>query len=192
LALYNDFRTKEYDPNSQVVPDGQTARRSRPLATGARLFDQCADYKPFKDEAYWIRYSRLCSRSSLDSNISSTLTTSSGLGSTPTLRLYKILQDIMQAPAKAIVVRHLKDKDTRTLWRILAHYDNSMTAQLTKISNYLCSVRLHNINWRGTQANFVINFAVALWKHLPNPTSQQRFSSYKPPCLELKSFLPLR
>jgi hypothetical protein len=30
-----------------------------------------------------------------------------------------------------------------------------------KISNYLCSVRLHNINWRGTQANFVINFAVA-------------------------------
>jgi hypothetical protein len=40
LALYNDFRTKEYDPNSQVVPDGQTARRSRPLATGARLFDQ--------------------------------------------------------------------------------------------------------------------------------------------------------
>jgi hypothetical protein len=34
-----------------------------------------------------------------------------------------------------------------------------MTAQLTaqKISNYLCSVR--STHWRGTQANFVINFA---------------------------------
>jgi hypothetical protein len=63
-----------------------------------------------------------------------------------------------------------------------------MTAQLAqKISNYLCSVRLHNING-GTQANFVINFAeqARLYDETSTEpyTSQQRFSSYKPPCLE--------
>jgi hypothetical protein len=39
--LYNDFRTKEYDPNSQVVPwTVKLPGAVDPLATGARLFDQ--------------------------------------------------------------------------------------------------------------------------------------------------------
>jgi hypothetical protein len=54
LALYNDFRTKEYDPNSQVVPwTVKLPGAVDLLATGARRRStKCPDYKPFKDEAY--------------------------------------------------------------------------------------------------------------------------------------------
>jgi hypothetical protein len=50
-ALYNDFRTKEYDPNSQLYHGRSNCRAVDPVSN-ARLFDQCLDYKPFKDEAY--------------------------------------------------------------------------------------------------------------------------------------------
>jgi hypothetical protein len=50
LAL---FRTKEYDPNSQVVHGRSNCpAQSTPLATGARLFDQVPRTTTIQDEAY--------------------------------------------------------------------------------------------------------------------------------------------
>jgi hypothetical protein len=63
LALYNDFRTKEYDPNSQVVPwTVKLPGAVDPVSNWRKTVRPSAsDYKPFKDEAYWIRYNRtLC------------------------------------------------------------------------------------------------------------------------------------
>jgi hypothetical protein len=56
--------------------DGQTARRSRPVATGARLFDQARTTNHSRTKPIgFVTTNALCPRSSpMDSNISSTLT----------------------------------------------------------------------------------------------------------------------
>jgi hypothetical protein len=119
----------------------------------------------------------------MDSNISSTLTgcRRTQLWINSNVAGSKILQDIMQAPLRKLsssVIEgqgysHPMEGDSRSLRQL---HDSAATAQ--KISNYLCSVRLHNINY-GTQANFVINSLnkhACTMKHLPNPTRANKDS----------------
>jgi hypothetical protein len=111
--------------------DGQTARQSTLLATGARLFDQSRGLQTIQGRSLdSLQRTPLCHdpvhglEHLIDPDY---VVKDAALDQLQRCWLYKI-QDIMRAPAKAIVVRHLKDKDTRTLWKeILAHYDNSMT-----------------------------------------------------------------
>jgi hypothetical protein len=91
------------------------------------------DYKPFKDEASWIRFKERF-----------TTIESHGLGHIIDINhvidnldldkiqrgwLYKILQDTIQAPqGKSIVTKHIDDKDTRKIWEELCeYYDHSMS-----------------------------------------------------------------
>jgi hypothetical protein len=57
MALYNDFRTKEYDPNSQLYHGRSNCpAQSTLLATGARLFDQCRGLQTIQGRSLLIRY----------------------------------------------------------------------------------------------------------------------------------------
>jgi hypothetical protein len=68
----------EYDPNSQVVPwTVKLPGAVDPVSNWRKTVRPSAsDYKPFRDEAYWIRYNErfVSTINPMDSNISSTLT----------------------------------------------------------------------------------------------------------------------
>jgi hypothetical protein len=126
-----------------------------------------ADYKEFCDEALWVR-SKEQFTTTLESHSLSHLIdekhkpTDKDLDAAQRGWLYSVLQTIFKAPmAKTIVTRHLSDKDTRLIWKeICAHYDSSMTSVLRAqlLSSYLTSTRLHTLQWRGTQSNFILHW----------------------------------
>jgi hypothetical protein len=76
--------------------------------------------------------------------------------------LYSVMQTAFKAPmAKTIVTKHLVDKDTRDIWKELCeYYDSSMTSVLRsqQISSYLTSTRLHNLQWKGSQTDFILHW----------------------------------
>jgi hypothetical protein len=101
------------------------------------------DYKPFKDEASWIRFKeRFTTIESHGLGHILTLTTSSTIFDLDKIQrgwFYKILQDTIQAPqGKSIVTKHIDDKNTRKIWEELCeYYDHSMShIQSGKISTY--------------------------------------------------------
>ena len=68
---------------------------------------------------------------------------------------------MQQSTAKAIVLRHKYTKDTRVIYAEIDSTLSSSTAyklQLTKLANYLCTVRIVSGNWRGSQQNFVLHY----------------------------------
>ena len=119
-----------------------------------------ADYKEFRDEAQWTRTKERIVTTLQAQGIAHLVqvgfvVTNGLLDEAQQAWLYKVFQDIMQAPtAKTIVTKHLVTKDTRACWaKLCEHFDKSMssTLQCARISSYLTSIRLYMANWRGTQ-----------------------------------------
>jgi hypothetical protein len=87
--------------------DGQTARRSRPVSNWRKTVrPSAADYKPFKDEAYWIRYNERFVSTIQSHGLEHLIdpdyvVKDAALDQLQRCWLYKILQDIMQAPLRS-------------------------------------------------------------------------------------------
>ena len=168
---FDKFRTSMYDPEAPIKP-----WRTIPLTDEHKeevymwkrqVRPSKSDYKEFRDETTWIRakerFKTTVQSHSLEHLIDDThVPTNLDLDESQRNWLYKVLQDVMQAPvAKSIVTNHLADKNTREIWKeICAHYDTSMSSTLRaqQISTYLTSTRLHTCNWNGKQANFIVHW----------------------------------
>ena len=168
---FDKFRTSMYDPEAPIKP-----WRTIPLTDKHKeevymwkrqVRPSKSDYKEFRDETTWIRakerFKTTVQSHSLEHLIDEThVPTNLDLDESQRNWLYKVLQDVMQAPvAKSIVTNHLTDKNTRQIWKeICAHYDTSMSSTLSaqRMSTYLTSTRLHNCNWNGKQANFIVHW----------------------------------
>ena len=115
-----------------------------------------SDYKEFRDDAMWSR-SKERIVTTLHAHGLHHLVEEGFVSTNPVLDaaqmpwIYKIFQDIIQAPTvKNIVTKHLTTKDTRACWKeICEHFDNSMTTEIkcSSISSYLTSSRLEQLNW---------------------------------------------
>ena len=169
-ALYDVHRVSVYNPNQDIVPWNAASNNTNVdevAAWNKTVKPTRSDYKTFKDPANWTRYKESIV-TTLDSHNLSHLIDSTHVPSNAKLDslqqkwLYKTFQDcFLHANAKGIVTNHLTHKNTRHLRRDLCnHYDNSMTAQLRSqtLSSYLTATHLANLNWRGTQQNFILNW----------------------------------
>ena len=171
VAMFDQYRTTMYDPEAPIKPwnsmttdtSGQDAmdRWQRTVKPSKN------DYKEFRDETTWIRAKEKFVTTLESQNLQHLVeehhvVTNGPLDTAQKKWLYKVLQDIMQAPiAKSIVTKHLEHKDTRAIWKeICEHYDKSMSQSLCsqQLSTYLTSTRLHNINWNGKQSNFLMHW----------------------------------
>ena len=166
--MFDEYRTSLYDPTKPVIPwktpiaDPELDKWKRNVKPNGR------EYPMLKDEASFPRFKEKFD-TTLEAHDLSHLIAPGRTPKNPEVEevqqkwLYKVFQDIMVAPAaKAIVIKHLTDKNTVAIWaEITKHYSNSMTAELQsqKISTHCASVRFKSLNWRGGQQSFLLHFA---------------------------------
>ena len=168
--MYDSFRVGEYDPNKEIVPwntPDAVSKNDELMQWKKTVRPSKGDYKEFRDEAQWTRTKERIITTLQAQGIAHLVqdgfvVTNTPLDEAQQAWLYKVFQDIMQAPtAKTIVTKHLATKDTRAVWaELCTHFDNSMCSTLhcARISSYLTSIRLHQTNWRGTQTSYVLHF----------------------------------
>lgn len=171
-AAFDDFRTNLYDSNEPIRPWKTTIAKTTTSESELSIWKKSvrpnkADYKEFRDESLWIR-SKEQFTTTLESHSLSHLVDESHVISDPDLDqaqrgwLYSVIQTAFKAPmAKTIVTKHIATKDTRAIWKeICEYYDSSMTSVLRsqQISSYLTSTRYHKLQWKGTQANFILHW----------------------------------
>ena len=167
-AMYDAYRVAEYDPNVPIKPWSTKAGLSATSPTEAlnswnrAVRPSASDFKLFKDETIWSRYKEEFTTSAEAIGLSHLLDDKHVPGD-PILDakqrnwLYKVMQDKIQCPtARAIVTAHLKDKDTRAIWKeICATLDKSMASALKsqRISAFLTAKPFDQQGWRGTQVS---------------------------------------
>ena len=167
--MFDEYRTSLCDPTKPVIPwktpiaDPELDKWKRNVKPNGR------DFPILKDEASYPRWQEKLFTTTLEAQDLRHLITPGHTPSNPEVQavqkkwLYKVFQDIMVAPAaKAIVTKHLAQKDTTAIWaEIIAHCGNSMTAELQsqKISTHCASARFKSLNWRGGQQSFLLHFA---------------------------------
>jgi hypothetical protein len=172
-TAFDDFRTMEYNSNSPIRPwktvtaTSATTSESELSVWKKSVCPNKADYKEFRDESLWIR-SKEQFTTTLESHSlahlidESYVVTDFDLDQAQRGWLYSVMQTAFKAPmAKTIVTKHLTDKNTRDIWKELCeYYDSSMTSVLRvqQISSYLTSTRLHNLQWKGSQTNFILHW----------------------------------
>ena len=171
-ANYDSFRISLFSPASEIVPWG-TPISTAGAATPSDLWKKsvkpnASAFKQFREEVHWSKFKdsfeTTLESQGLQELIDSTHVPADAAADLLKKKwLFKIMQDTMLAPhAKAIVQKHLAQKDTRAIWKeVTDHYSGSMVSQIRSqtISSYITSVRLHSSNWRGSQSNFVLHFA---------------------------------
>jgi hypothetical protein len=123
------------------------------------------DFSPaFKDDTHWIR-AKEHFQTTLAAQGLSHLINKGHVMTNPQLDtyhhawLFKILQDVMQQPiCTAIMINHLGDEDTVSIWK----EGKSMIAQFTSqsISTYLTLARpMPTTGWKGSQQSFLLDYS---------------------------------
>ncbi len=173
--MFDTYRTSLYDPTKPIIPWNVGDPSSSEVQSWKKnVKPSKSDFKEFRDENYWTKTKELfiCTLDSqgLSHLIDPNYTPLDGeLDKLQREWLYNVFQLKMLAPmAKTIVTNHLQDKDTRVIWReITTHYNTSMSAELRSqtISTYLTSNRLHQSNWRGTQAAYLLHWREQARQH---------------------------
>ena len=166
-ANFDHYRTSQYDPSRKITP-WMTVIEDENLSTWRKnVKPSSRDFKEHRDDAYWQR-----NKERFEVTIKSQglqhLIEEGYVAANPDLDrmqqdwLYKVFQDTMLTPAaKTIVTKHNKDQNTREIWKELCeYYETSVdsTIRANKISTWLTSARLHNVNWKGTQSNFILHW----------------------------------
>jgi hypothetical protein len=151
---FDEYRTGQYDPNKPILPwNTPLVNPSDELSNWKKIAKpNRGDYKEFRDETTWSRSKERITTTLhahdlhhlIDENH---VPTNIPLDKIQSQWLYKIFQDIMQAPtAKTIVTNYLTSKDTRRCWKeICEHFDQSMSTEIkcNQVSSYLTSNRFH-------------------------------------------------
>ncbi|CAB9531582.1 Retrotransposon protein [Seminavis robusta] len=126
-----------------------------------------SDYKEFRDEAFWHKWSEHFLLT-VKSHRLSHLLEKGYVAENPSLDriqrewMYKTLCDtIKTAAGKSFLTQHLKNSETHLFWEKMSnHYKTSMTATIrsSKTLTYLTTANLSDGSWRGSQQNFILNF----------------------------------
>ena len=178
FARFQIYRVSSFDPKRGIVP----FRVSEASSTGNSDLDSwkktvkpnASAFKEFRDEAFWFRAKERFETTLKSQNLFHLIqlafrVINRDLDEAQRGWLYKVMQDTMLCPpAKAIVTKHITDKDTRRIWsEICAHFRNSMAGEMRSqvVSTYLTSTRFHNLNWRGTQSSFILHWKEQARQH---------------------------
>ena len=198
-AVFNDYRVSKYDPKRGIVPYNV----SEATSSGNTDLDYwkkgvkptASSYKEFRDEAYWFRAKERFKTTLESQNLSHLIdgrhrVLNRELDKAQRQWLYKVFQDTMLAPAaKAIVTKHIVDKNCAAIWEeINEHYNKSMAGEMRAqtLSTYLTSTRLHQIRWRGNQTTFIIYWKEQARIHTDmasSPFTSQQLVSFLNACV---------
>ena len=175
--IFDEWRISYYDHNEKIrpwqvtVPKPKTPEEEALITWKKTIKVSPSDYKPFKDDALWDKHKKGFT-DTLDSHNLSHLVDPDCVPPVPELDviqckwLFKVMKDTFLTPmSKTIVLRHNDTKDVRAIWKeVVEHYDKSMTGEISAqtISTYVMSTRLENIDWRGTQTQYILHFAEQL------------------------------
>ncbi|CAB9525027.1 hypothetical protein SEMRO_1618_G286450.1 [Seminavis robusta] len=171
FANFQRFRIGRWDPSAEVVP-WLTTRA--PVSAEAEIEHwnktvkiSRSDYKEFRDEAFWHKWSEDFLLT-VKSHRLSHLLEKGYVAENPSLDriqrewMYKTLCDTIKTTAgKLFLTQHLKNSETRLFWEKMSnHYKTSMTATIrsSKTSTCLTTANLSDGSWRGIQQNFILNF----------------------------------
>ena len=165
---YDMYRVSEFASTQDLVPwnvakpaDGDDAllRWNKNVKLPSK-----SDFRVFKDVETWLMQKDHTS-ATLESVSLTHLIDSNHRVTNPDLDeaqrkwLYNIFKDVMLNPeAKSIVRNHKEKKNTRDLWaELCGAFDECVTTsrRVQRISTYLTSTRLADINWNGTQESFI-------------------------------------
>ena len=176
--MYDNFRVITMDPTTPIthwqvivrkatdVTPRDTDRENR-MAWKKSIKLTASDYKEFKDDAYWNKYSKhfmeTLEAQSIEHLVDEGHTpTDNELDESQRKWLFKVMKDKFTAPsAKTIVLDHAATKDTRAIWKDMTElYAGSITTDMRAqtISTYLSSNRLADGQWRGTYTNWIYHW----------------------------------
>ena len=175
LLQFKEFQTLAYDPNKPIIPWALMTTHNDLLSNWNKSIKPNArDFKPFREANNWLEH-KLSFQITLDSqNLSHLIDegyvpTDIDVDKAQQKFLYKVMLDnFVHHEAKAIVKKHIDDKDTRQIWKeIMAFYDDSITTSINAdmVLNYLTSVRLKTANWNKSHGEFVAHFANQIIKY---------------------------
>ena len=160
LEDYKKFRTTIYDPMKEIVPWALTSGKSEGLSNWNKSVKPSArEYKTFRETANWVQYKEDFLVTLEAQNLThlvdpNYVITDPDLDEAQSKFLYKVMKDnILHHEAKAIIKKHKKTKDIRTIWKeICAFYDDSVMTSMSAdtILGYLADVKLHKANWTKT------------------------------------------
>lgn len=176
---FDEFRLTEFDPSEKIEPwfidSKEEQQRAMELKEWSKTMKpSSSDFKEFKDQAQWKRQKEKF-EGVLQSKDLQHLIDDKYVPTNPELYkkqqrwLYQVLQDkFLEPTCRKIIVREIDSKDTVKIWTdICKELDGSMTTELRsgQLSAYLTSVKLHEINWRGTQESFILHFKEQARQH---------------------------
>ena len=177
LEDYKKFRTTIYDPMKEIVPWALAQGKSEGLSNWSKSVRPSArEYKTFRETANWVQYKEDFMVTLEAQNLThlvdpNYMITDVDLDQAQSKFLYKVMKDnILHHEAKAILKKHKKTKDIRTIWKeMCSFYDDSVVTSMTadQILGYLADVKLHKANWTKTQAEFVTH-----WRGLVNKLNE--------------------
>ena len=174
---FREYLISDYDHTKPIIPWGIQVKGKMSEALGEwqkKIKPNCQDYKEFRDEKYWFLHKSKILTTLKAQGLSHLVDPkyrepNKSLEEAQFARLYKVFQDIMiESDARDIVLDHEDDKDCRQIWtEICSKYDSSLVAKMYahELSTYITSVRLHQINWRGTHKAFILNYKEQTRQH---------------------------
>ena len=164
-SFFDEFRTKVYDPNEDIIPWARMTSASKGLQNWNKTIKPNArDFKTFRDSATWIEWKDGFLITLQSQNLTHLIDPNyviidQELDKAQSGFLYKVMMDQMiHHSAKQIVKRHKDSKDTRTIWKEACDfYDNSITSSLQAdaIMSWLSETRLDKITWTKGQGEFI-------------------------------------
>ena len=190
-ALFDEYRITALRHKNTIVPYSSPipGDQNRLSEWNKSVKISAQDFKVFKDEAHWHKWRERTTTTLQARGILGVIQPVSATNriEDPVVDraqqdwVYKILQDTVQHPrGKAIVNKHIVDKDVRAIWaEFEAYYNKSMAAEirLQQQSTYLTSSRWHTSGWRGSKVSYILNWNETFRQHSeisPQPYTQQQ------------------
>ena len=168
---FDMYRISDYDSTKPIVPWNVALpdeHNKELIGWNKSIKRTSQDYPLFKQETSWLEvkdgFENTLASQSLEHLVDPNyVVVNKELDDSQRNWLYKVFEKTMKASmAKKIVKNHKETKDTRAIWsEIVDHYDHSMTIEFKAdaVSTYLTSARLHQMDWRSTQEEYIHHYS---------------------------------
>jgi len=179
-ARFDSYKTDTFRSKLEIIPWNvplpNTHLSSHEDQWKRTIKPNKSDYKELKDVAYWLTWKEqfestikghgLYHLIQEDYEVPITLSVQDGLQRD---WMYSIFVDKLLEPAvKKIVKSHIRDHDTRAIWKEITDYCTNCPTTLNRsrqLSTYITSTRLKNISWKGSQTDFIWFFKEKVRQH---------------------------
>ena len=175
-----EFQLMHYDPEAPVLT--WRKRREQGSPEDRKLLESwnknvrisIKDFPVFKEAIYWNKFKRSYLVAIESYNLQDLMNpaykpTSPSLHKAQCGWVYKMQQDTFLEPyARSVVIAHTDDKNVAKIWlEVCTYHDSSMTngLRVLTISNYITSVRLHKLDFRGNVSTWLLNYVEQIRLH---------------------------